>query len=109
MKKLIVVQTTFTKREEAVDMAVNAVRKRLAACAQLSGEVESFYWWKDTIEHSPEFILRLKTTEDAYPILEEFIRNTHSYETPEIIGVSVDRVDADYLQWLEGEIHNDEK
>ncbi len=103
MKKILVVQTTFSKRAEAVEMARKAVQKRLAACAQLSQGVESFYWWKDSIEQSTEYILSLKTTADLYPDLETFIRGTHSYETPEIIATATEYVEHSYLQWLEDE------
>lgn len=108
MKKILVVQTTFSERAEAVEMARKVVRKRLAACAQLSQGVESFYWWKDSIEQGTEYILSLKTTADIYPILEDFIRRTHSYETPEIIATATEYVENAYLQWLEDETQTEE-
>ncbi len=108
MKRVLVVQTTFSEREEAVEMAGKVVRKRLAACAQLSRGIESFYWWKDSIAQSTEYILSFKTTADIYPALEKFIRRTHSYETPEIIATATDYVEHDYLQWLEDETQSEE-
>ncbi len=104
MKEMLIVQTTFSEREEAVSLAKKLLQKRLVACAQLSGGIESFYWWNDVIEQSPEYILTMKTTADSYGMLERYIKKLHSYETPEIVAVAAEQVESDYLQWLRTEI-----
>lgn len=104
MVSMVVVQTTFEDRDEAVYMAQKVVQKRLAACAQLSRGVQSFYWWNDSITDSEEYVLSMKTTPQKYGLLERFIVHNHSYETPEILGVQVDHVTEEYSQWLRQEV-----
>jgi len=108
MKPMLIVQTTFEDETEAVAMAENVIRKRLAGCAQLSGGLRSFFWWKDIIEQSQEYILSLKTTPQKYVALHSFIELHHSYDTPEIIAIEVDHVSADYLRWLQEETESGE-
>lgn len=105
MNKILIVATTISNRDEGVMIAQNAVRKRLAACAQLSERIESFYWWKDNIENSVEYVLSLKTTEKRYKELEQFIKDNHSYETPEIVATFAERISKEYGEWLAGEVN----
>jgi len=108
MKPMLIVQTTFEDETEAVAMAENVIRERLAGCAQLSGGIRSFFWWKDTIEQSQEYILSLKTTPQKYAALQSFIKRRHSYDTPEILAIEVDHVSTDYLRWLQEETETGE-
>ncbi len=109
MKPMLIVQTTFEDRAEAMAMAENIIRERLAGCAQLSGGIRSFFWWKDSIEQSEEYILSLKTTPQKYAALQSFIQRCHSYDTPEILAVEVDHVSPDYLRWLQEETASGER
>lgn len=109
MDNLLIVTTTFSVRDEAVAMAELLLKQRLVACAQISGEIESLYWWKNEIARSDEYLLNLKTSEDIYPQVESTIRKYHSYDTPEIIAVPVTYVDTDYRQWLCEEVTVPEK
>lgn len=100
MENLIIVTTAFDKREEAMEMARTLLEKRLVACAQISKEVESMYWWKDELVISDEYVATLKTTKQLYKQVENHIKESHSYETPEIIGILATDVDSDYDKWL---------
>ncbi len=42
----------------------------------------------------------IKTRSLRYAALEAFIRERHSYETPEIVQLPVTAGSADYLTWL---------
>lgn len=109
MEKVLIVQTTFDDREEAVKFAQKVVFKRLAACAQLSGEIESFYWWRGEVENSGELVLSMKTLEDVYPKLEAYINEIHSYDTPEILATRVDYGGEGYVNWLREELQKVEE
>jgi periplasmic divalent cation tolerance protein len=109
MEKLLIVTTTFTDKEEAFRVAETLLNQKLAACAQVSGEIESIYWWKNEIVRSDEYLLTLKTHENLYTQVESLIKEIHSYETPQIIGVHISRVDSDYRQWLCEEVCQEEK
>ena len=100
MRKMILVTTTFSKKEDALELAKKLLQKRLIACAQLSSPVESLYWWKDTIEQEVEYKLSVKSTESLWDRLKDEINNTHPYDVPEIVATPVVLVNDEYEKWL---------
>jgi periplasmic divalent cation tolerance protein len=98
--KLIAVYTTVNTREDARRMAKTLVDRKLAACAQVT-EIESFYFWKGSLQNEPEWRILFKTTEQQYAAIEAAIRELHSYELPAVHAVAIDRVFAPYAAWVE--------
>ncbi|MDT7605373.1 MAG: periplasmic divalent cation tolerance protein [Acidobacteriota bacterium] len=96
----IVVLVTAPNREEAARLAEMLVGARLAACVQILPEMESVYWWEGAVRREPEHLLLVKTTVGRFSTLEREVRALHSYETPEIIALTVSEVSAPYLKWL---------
>ena len=94
-----IVMTTASTEDEAEALAAAIVEARLAACVQVQ-RVRSFYIWEDTLHREPEWVLLIKTLAGRYPALEAFIRERHSYETPEIVQLPVSAGSPDYLRWL---------
>lgn len=99
--KFLVVLVTAPK-ENSREIARKILEKGLAACVNMYS-VKSLYWWKGKIEENSEDLLIIKTTEDAYKRLEEFIREIHPYEVPEIIALEIVRGLDKYLEWVEEE------
>jgi periplasmic divalent cation tolerance protein len=104
LSEAIVVLMTAGSREEAARLAEMLVGSRLAACVQIMPEMESVYHWQDKIERAPETLLLAKTTRENFAELEREVRALHSYETPEIISLSIDAASAPYLEWLRGSV-----
>jgi len=101
MAEAIQVATTTADRADAERIAASLVAKRLAACAQVSGPLESTFRWKGQIETSQEWLCTIKTLRALYPQVEQAIRELHSYEQPEIIALPIVAGCASYLGWLE--------
>jgi len=99
----IQVTTTTPSREEAGRIAKLLVERRLAACVQVAGPVESHYRWKGNLEHSTEWLCLIKTTRGNYEAVEAAIRANHPYEVPEIIAGPIESGSASYLAWLRAE------
>ena len=99
-REAVVVLMTAGSREEAVRLAEMLVGSRLAACVQILPEMESVYWWQGQIERAPEHLLLAKTTLDNFEMLEREVRALHSYDTPEIVALSINASSAPYLEWL---------
>ncbi|TCD48962.1 divalent-cation tolerance protein CutA [Chlorobium sp. N1] len=95
------VVTTAPSREEAEGLAEGILSNRLAACVQMT-EVRSFFLWEGELQREPETLLLIKTTDAAYRRLEEYIRQFHSYEVPEIIRLPVTGGLEGYLDWVRG-------
>lgn len=96
----IVVLVSAQSHEDAARIAEHLVESRLAACVQILPGMESVYRWEGKIEHSSEVLLLAKTTQDKFEELEGVVRSLHSYDTPEILALSVTAGSAPYLAWL---------
>ena len=96
----IVVMITAGSRAEAEKLAEMLVERCLAACAQVLPEMLSIYRWQGAIERSSEHLLLVKTTYARFAELEREVRDTHSYDTPEIIALPVTTASKPYLEWL---------
>lgn len=100
MSDAIVVITTVTNKDEALELGKLLLTKRLIGCAQVSGPVQSLYWWKGKIEQDEEYRLIMKSRAPLWQMLEEEIRLNHPYDIPEILATPVSAVNKDYEEWL---------
>lgn len=96
----IQVVTTTAEKSAAESLAQAVLEKRLAACVQISGPIESRYWWNGRIEMASEWTITMKTRRDLYKNLEKLLLELHPYDQPEIIATAVAEVSAGYLKWL---------
>jgi periplasmic divalent cation tolerance protein len=97
---VVIVMVTVASQDEAVKIADQVVRSRLAACASMIPTVRSTYWWEGKMMNEQESILLIKTTSDKFNILEETIRKNHSYKVPEIIAIPVSNGFPPYIEWV---------
>ena len=84
-------------------LARAALRKRLAACANLIPGLESHYWWRGKIESCREVLLLFKTRASRLRKLERLILAEHPYDTPEFVAFRLTTGTERYLAWLERE------
>lgn len=94
------VTTVVDARSVADVLAATAVAGRLAACAQVGGQVDSTYWWQSAMETSAEWSVQFKTAPDRVQALVDQIRASHPYEVPEILVTRVDSGNPDYSTWV---------
>jgi periplasmic divalent cation tolerance protein len=90
-------------RDEARKMARALVEGRFAACANIIPAIESFYWWDDAVQHDEESLLVVKTTQQRFEALMEFVEENHPYELPEIIAIPLADGLPDYIEWVREE------
>ncbi|WFE62103.1 divalent-cation tolerance protein CutA [Micromonospora sp. WMMD714] len=100
MDQICVVTTVVDSRSVADLMAAAAVAGRLAACAQVGGQVDSTYWWRAGVETSTEWSVQFKTAPDRATALVGQIRANHPYEVPEILVTQVESGDPAYALWV---------
>jgi periplasmic divalent cation tolerance protein len=104
MNKYIQIITTTSSKEEANKIANTLIEKKIAACVQILGPIESIYKWKGKIEKANEFLCLIKTKADKEKEIVFTIKSLHSYEIPEIIVMPIIGGNEDYLNWIEKEI-----
>jgi periplasmic divalent cation tolerance protein len=100
---LEVITTTETK-SDAERIAKALVRERLAACAQISGPIQSIYWWQGKMESAEEWRCIFKTSQALYSQVEDAVRAEHAYAVPQIVALPIVEGSKDYLNWLEREL-----
>jgi periplasmic divalent cation tolerance protein len=100
MERIIQITTTSNDRDLIEKIGRDLVKKRLVACAQISGPVQSIYQWKGVVEEAEEWFLFMKSKNSLYPAIEEEIRRQHSYELPEIIVTDIEKGLTGYLDWV---------
>ena len=100
MSHELVVFVTTTNNEEAASIADALVSERLAACVNILGPIESVYRWEGKVTRDREALMIIKTTGERYPEVERRIKELHSYSTPEIVAIAIERGSLQYLEWL---------
>jgi periplasmic divalent cation tolerance protein len=99
-EKFIVILTTASSAAEARRISGALLKSRAAACVNIIPKITSRYWWKGKIETGKELLLVIKTRQSLYRKVEKIILENHSYKTPEVITISIERGSADYLRWI---------
>ena len=100
MSHELIVFVTTPNSDEAARIAEALVSERLAACVNIVAAVESIYRWEGKVTHDREALMIIKTTDERYPELERRVKDLHSYSTPEVIALRIERGSSDYLEWL---------
>ncbi len=100
MESIITITTTTDNREALEKIGRDLLEERLIACIQIVGPIKSIYWWKGKLEENGEWLGIMKSRESLYPEVEARIRRLHSYEVPEIVAFSVERVLPSYGKWV---------
>ncbi len=90
--------------DKARDIARQIVEARLAACAQVTEEVTSIYWWKDRVEEDGERLILLKTRRSLLAGITELLGKVHPYEVPELTFLPTVGGSPSYLGWLRREL-----
>jgi len=100
MSNALIVLVTAPNIEEASRIADALVGGRLAACVNILSGIESVYRWKGRVARDSETLMIIKTTDERYAELEVQIKALHSYTTPEVIAIRIERGSEAYLKWL---------
>jgi periplasmic divalent cation tolerance protein len=104
MSDLLHVLTTTARKDEAEHLASELVSRRLAACVQIVGPIDSVFQWQNKLERSEEWQCQIKTRRDKYSELEAAIRQLHPYDVPQIIAVPIVLASKSYAEWLNAEL-----
>ena len=94
------VYVTTGTRDEALVIARAVVTERLAACANVLGELRSLYWWDGQVQDEAETGLILKTRRELTEKLVARVRGLHSYECPCVVALPIEGGNPDYLAWI---------
>ncbi len=99
------VKTTLPTIAAAEELAAALVQRRLAACVQITGPIQSFYRWKDSINKDQEFSLCCKTSSGRLSQMMDYLQAHHPYELPEVLVSSV-QATPEYARWLQEQVES---
>lgn len=108
MTGYVQVTTTAGDRETAQRIATELVDRRLAACVQVLGPMQSTYRWRGAIEQAEEWLCVAKCRADRFDAVEAAVTELHPYETPELIATPIIETSAGYGRWLHDETRDGE-
>jgi periplasmic divalent cation tolerance protein len=103
MADFMQVVSTVDSEEAAEQLARGITGARLAACVQIVGPIKSVYWWQGELAEAREWQLIMKTTTARIAELEDYIKENHSYDTPEITATVISGGSYEYLDWITAE------
>ncbi len=98
--EFIVIYCTVPNKKEGKDIAKTLVTSQLAACVNIVDKVESVFSWDHKLTEEHEALLIIKTKKDLFEKVKDVIKELHSYNVPEIIGVNITQADETYLKWI---------
>ena len=100
MSDELIVLVTTPNAEESARIADALVSERLAACVNIVPAIESIYRWEGKVTRDHESLMIIKTTVQRYDELERRVKELHSYSTPEVIALRIERASEQYLKWM---------
>lgn len=104
MSNFGLVLVTVGSEKEAQKMAETLVKEKLSGCVNIIPKVKSYFNWRKQFYKEKEVLLLIKTKASLYKRLEKRILQLHSYQTPEIILLPIEKGSKNYLDWIEREI-----
>ncbi len=97
----IVVYITVPDFDIGKNIAKTLVEEKLAACVNITSQINSIYFWQGNIEDDTEHLLIIKTRKDVFEKLENRVKELHPYTVPEIIAMPIVLGSKDYLNWID--------
>ena len=101
MTDKIIVFVICESRAQAETIAQTVVTEKLAACVNVLPGIRSCYVWDKKLTWSDEVLLLIKTTRGRFDQLQDRIKILHSYEIPEIVGLTIDDAFDKYIAWID--------
>lgn len=98
--KPLLVYVTARDGDEARMLAETVVRERLAACANVTDQVTSFFFWDGQAQSESEAVLVLKTRAGRLAALSDRIKALHSYDCPCVVALEIQGGNDDFLEWI---------
>ena len=95
---------TVKDKKEGIFLAELALKKQLAACANIIPKILSIYLWNGKMQNDKECLLIIKTTKKKFPNLQKLIINSHSYDIPCVLSLSVSGGNPKFLEWVKMQV-----
>lgn len=99
-QEMLLVMTTITDIDKGKLLARQIIGEQLAACCNIVPGITSIFRWKGELCEDQECLLVMKTVQSRYKELNEFIKDHHPYDVPELIALPITTSLEEYLLWV---------
>ena len=96
----ILVFMTASSKSEAKKIVRSLLEEKLIACANMIDSVSSVFWWQENIKEEKEVLVIMKSHQELFNKVSTRIKEVHSYDTPEILALSIVDGSSQYLEWM---------
>ena len=100
---MIWIYTTCKNKKEAIKVSSYLIKNKLAACTNMFS-INSLYRLKNKLVYNKEYALIIKTKNTKFNKIKNEIKKIHSYTTPCILKININKVNKEYLLWLNKEV-----
>ena len=98
--KVVVITTTFPTHAVAEQIACTLVEKKMAACVQITGPIQSIYYWEESVKIESEYSVKIKIGASRLNEVVDFLKSHHPYELPPSVWETV-QATAEFSQWVD--------
>ena len=95
----VMIISTFPDKKSISKIANHVVKKKFAACVNIT-KISSVFSWKGKIENQSEYLALFKTTKKNQANLKNEIKKLHPYDVPEIAEIDITSINKPYLKWV---------
>ncbi len=100
---MVFIYTVCENIAQAKELGRKIIKARVAACVNI-WPIESIYFWEGKLTEGQEAVLLIKTNEQKFADIENFLKKYHTYSTPIIASINVDRLNREYKEWMSARI-----
>ena len=101
MDEHCVIFITAGSKEEAEKLSRGMIEKKLAFCVNTVPGIQSTYQWEGKLHVDDEILLIAKTRQQKYSALENWVKQNHRYDVPEIICLPIQKGLPEYLKAID--------
>lgn len=102
-----IVYMTAPDEQEAQRIGRALVERRLAACVNILGRIDSIFWWDGKVQSEGEVAFIAKTSDDKTSELIAAVESLHSYDVPCAIVLPVTDGLPPFLSWIDNEVRKE--
>ena len=95
-----IIETTTDSITVAEMISESIIKSKLSPCVHIIDAVTSNYIWKDKIESSNEYTIKIKTVEGYIDRISSIIKKKSNYDVPEIISYEFRIENEEYEDWF---------
>jgi len=100
LEPITMIVTSVGTEQQAVEISEELIARRQATCVNIVPCLRSIYRWKGKVCEDTEYLLLVKAPRRLFDEIAETIRELHSYELPEILGIPIDQAETAFHEWV---------